>query len=173
MYLTKRKAILVISICLIFFFLTYNDVKSQESKIISGIALVVDGDTIKINSKKIRFSGIDAPESYYKGNEQLCLKEDEKISCGKLSKDFLIKMINNQKVTCKIEPRPDRYKRKLGECFVNSKSLSRILVKNGYAFDYPRYSKKKYANDQEYARANKLGLWNMKFEFPWDFRKNN
>ena len=89
------------------------------------------------------------------------------------SKEFLIQEIKNLKVTCEIEAKPDRYKRKLGECFVNDKSLSRILVKNGYAFDYPRYSKKKYAKDQDHARANKLGLWNMKFEFPWDFRKKN
>ena len=173
MYLNKIKLFLVISICLIFFFLTYNDVKSQEIKIIEGNAFVIDGDTIKINGEKIRFSGIDAPESYYKGKEQTCLRENEKISCGKLSKDFLIQKIDNQKVTCEIESKPDRYKRKLGECFVNKKSLSRILVKNGYAFDYPRYSKKKYAKDQDYARANKLGLWNMKFEFHWDFRKKN
>ena len=173
MFLNKIKLFLVISICLIFFFLTYNDVKSQEIKIIEGNAFVVDGDTIKIDGEKIRFSGLDAPESYYKGKEQTCLRENEKISCGKLSKDFLIQKIDNQKVTCEIESKPDRYKRKLGECFVNKKSLSRILVKNGYAFDYPRYSKKKYAKDQDYARANKLGLWNMKFEFPWDFRKKN
>ncbi len=173
MFLNKIKLFLVISICLIFFFLTYNDVKSQEIKIIEGNAFVVDGDTIKINGEKIRFSGIDAPESYYKGKEQICFKGQDKISCGKLSKDFLIQKIDNQKVTCEIESKPDRYKRKLGECFVNKKSLSRILVKNGYAFDYPRYSKKKYAKDQDHARANKLGLWNMKFEFPWDFRKKN
>ena len=173
MFLNKIKLFLVISICLIFFFLTYNDVKSQEIKIIEGNAFVVDGDTIKIDGEKIRFSGIDAPESYYKGKEQTCLRENEKISCGKLSKDFLIQKIGNKKVTCEIESKPDRYKRKLGECFINKKSLSRILVKNGYAFDYPRYSKKKYAKDQDYARANKLGLWNMKFEFPWDFRKKN
>ena len=173
MFLNKIKLFLVISICLIFFFLTYNDVKSQEIKIIEGNAFVVDGDTIKIDGEKIRFSGIDAPESYYKGKEQTCLRENEKISCGKLSKDFLIQKIDNQKVTCEIESKPDRYKRKLGECFVNKKSLSRILVKNGYAFDYPQYSKGKYAKDQEYAKNNKLGLWSMKFEFPWDFRKKN
>ena len=173
MYLNKRKVILVTSICLIFFFLTYNDVKSKEVEIIEGNVLVIDGDTIKINDKKIRFSGIDAPESYYKGKEQICLKENEKISCGKLSKEFLIQKINNRKVTCKIETKPDRYKRKLGECFINDKSLSRILVKNGYAFDYPKYSKKKFSKEQEYAKDNKLGLWEMKFEFPWNFRKKN
>ena len=173
MFLNKKKLFLAISICLTFFFLAYNDVKSQEIEIIEGKSVVIDGDTIKIGSEKIRFSGIDAPENYYKGKEQICFKQNVKISCGKLSKELLIKKINNQKVTSKIESKPDRYKRKLGECFVNKKSLSRILVKNGYAFDYPRYSKKKYAKDQDYARANKLGLWNMKFEFPWDFRKKN
>ena len=173
MFLNKIKVFFLISISLIFFFLTYNDVKSQELEIIEGKAIVVDGDTIKISSEKIRFSGIDAPESYYKGKEQFCFKDEKKISCGKLSKIFLIEKIGNQKVKCEIEAKTDRYKRKLGECFVEGKSLSRILVKNGYAFDYPRYSKKKYLEEQEYAKANNLGLWDMKFEFPWNFRKNN
>ena len=173
MFSNKIKVFLLTSICLILFCVTYLDVKSQETKSLVGNAFVVDGDTIRINGEKIRFSGIDAPESYYKGKEQICFKEDERISCGKLSKDFLIKAINSQKVICEIEAKPDRYKRKLGECFVKKKSLSRILVRNGYAFDYPKYSKKKYSDDQEYAKNNKLGLWDMKFEFPWDFRKNN
>ena len=60
MYLNKPNLFLVISICLIFFFLTYNDVKSEEVKIISGIAKVIDGDSIRIEGKKIRFFGIDA-----------------------------------------------------------------------------------------------------------------
>ncbi len=57
MFLNKIKLFLFISICLIFFFLTYNDVKSQDVKIISGIAKVIDGDTIQIDKKKIRFFG--------------------------------------------------------------------------------------------------------------------
>jgi len=133
---------------------------------------VVDGDTIDLNGEKIRFSGIDAPESYYRGKEQTCLMNETIIHCGKLSKEFLIKKIGTNKVTCKREEDPDQYNRILAECFVNGESLSKILVKNGYAFDYARYSKKKYAQDQEYAKTNKLGLWSMKFEFPWDWRKS-
>ena len=45
MFLNKRKAILLISISLIIFFLTYNQVKSQIIKI-------VDGDTIHLNGEK-------------------------------------------------------------------------------------------------------------------------
>ena len=121
MFSNKIKVFLLTSICLIFFFVTYLDVKSQETLTIEGNAFVVDGDTIRINGEKVRFSGIDAPESYYKGKEQICFKKDERISCGKLSKAFLIKAINSQKVICQIEAKPDRYKRKLGECFVKKK----------------------------------------------------
>ena len=53
MFLNKIKIFLLISICLIFFILTYNDVKSEEIKIISGTAKVIDGDTIRIGEKKI------------------------------------------------------------------------------------------------------------------------
>ena len=132
---------------------------------------ITDGDTISINGTKVRFSGIDAPESYYRGKEQKCLIGDSVIDCGKLSKNFLIKLVGKKTVECKLEKKPDQYNRKLGECFVENKSLSRLMVKNGYAFDYPKYSKKKFAKEQEYAKNNKLGLWNMKFEFPWIFRE--
>ena len=64
MYLNKTNLFLVISICLIFFFLIYIDVKSNEIKII-------DGDTIHLNGEKIRFAGIDTPEL-----KQTCYKNE-------------------------------------------------------------------------------------------------
>ena len=69
MFFTKRKVIILIIICSIFFILTYKDVRSEEIKEISGNAQIIDGDTIKINSKKIRLYGIDAPEF-----KQMCKK---------------------------------------------------------------------------------------------------
>ena len=45
MYLSKKKAILVISFSVVVFFFTYTDIKSQVIKI-------TDGDTIKINGEK-------------------------------------------------------------------------------------------------------------------------
>ena len=45
------------------------------------------------------------------------------------------------------------------------------MVRSGYAFDYAKYSKKKYLKDELHAKTNKLGLWNMKFEYPWEWRK--
>ena len=78
MYLNKRKAIFLISIFLLVFLLTINDIKSQELK-------VVDGDTIHLNGKKIRFTGIDTPEL-----KQTCLKEGIKDHCGITAKKILI-----------------------------------------------------------------------------------
>ena len=42
------------------------------------------------------------------------------------------------------------------------------MVKNGYACDYVKYSKKKYAKQQEYAKTKKLGIWKMKFDPSWE-----
>ena len=125
---------------------------------------VIDGDTIKIGNKKIRFSGIDAPEL-----NQYCFKKEKKILCGVLAKKALVKKIGNKIPKCVIEGK-DIYKRILAECFVNEKSLSKFLVRNGYAFAYIKYSKK-FIQDEEFARKNKLGLWSMKFDYPWEFRK--
>ena len=147
MYLSKKKVILVISVSAIVFFLTYTDVKSQNLKI-------TDGDTIKINGEKIRFSGIDTPEL-----KQTCLKEGIKNFCGKEAKQILIDKIAYNKVTCVREGK-DRYKRTLAECFVNDESLSSYLVKSGYAFAYRKYSKK-FIPDEDYAKFNKLGMWSM------------
>ena len=159
MYLNKINLFLVISICLIFFFLTYNDVKSYEIKII-------DGDTIHLNNEKIRFTGIDTPEL-----KQTCSKNNEIIYCGIQARQFLINKIGKNKVKCVREGK-DQYKRTLAECFVNDLSLSKFLVREGYAFAYRKYSKK-FIEDENFAKNNNMGMWSMKFEYPWDWRKKN
>ena len=159
MYLNKRKAIFLISIFLLVFLLSINDIKSQELK-------VVDGDTIYLNGEKIRFTGIDTPEL-----KQTCTKQGIKNYCGISAKKILIDKIGNKTVEC-ISEGKDQYKRTLAECFINNESLSRHLVRSGYAFAYRKYSKK-FIEDENYAKANQLGMWSMKFEYPWDYRKNN
>ena len=159
MFSNKKKVILVISISSLIFFLNFNHVKSQELR-------VVDGDTIHLNGEKIRFTGIDTPEL-----KQTCVKEGLTEPCGVTAKEILIKKIGDNKVEC-INEGKDQYKRTLAECFVNNKSLSSYLVRSGYAFAYRKYSKK-FIKDEDYARLNKIGMWSMNFEYPWDFRKNN
>ena len=127
---------------------------------------IIDGDTIKINNIKYRFSGIDTPEI-----NQTCKKDEEIIYCGIISKNKLIEKIGNKIPNCVAES-TDKYNRIIAECFVNNESLSKYLVRNGYAFAYRKYSKK-FIVDEDYAKKNKLGLWQMNFQYPWDYRKTN
>ena len=159
MFSNKIKVFLLISISLIFFFIIYVDFKSTKVK-------VIDGDTIYLNEKKIRFSGIDTPEI-----KQVCKKNNEVIKCGIRAKELLINKIGNNKVKC-VNEGVDRYKRILAECFVNNQSLSKYLVREGFAFAYRKYSTK-FIEDENYAKKNKKGMWSMTFEYPWDYRGKN
>ena len=175
MYLNKINLFLVTNIFLIFFLSSYNDVKSEEVKIISGIAKVTDGDTIRIEGKKIRFFGIDAPEK-----KQQCKKPWLTISfisfsknypCGQISTDKLKKKINNKLLICKWSNK-DRYKRYIAECFKDKTNINAWMVRNGYAVAYRKYSKK-FVSQEIFAKKEKLGLWSGTFMMPWDYRKNN
>ena len=175
MYLNKTNLFLVISICLIFFFLTYKDVKSQEPMIISGIAKVIDGDSIKIKKNKIRLFGIAAPEK-----KQQCQKPWLSISfltynknyqCGEVSTNKLKSKINEKFVTCKSNNK-DRYDRFIAECFIGKNNINKWMVLNGYAVAYRKYSKK-FVLQENLAKKDKLGLWAGTFEMPWTWRKKN
>jgi len=157
MFLNKKKIILVISISSLIFFLVFNQVRSQELR-------VIDGDTIHLNGEKIRFTGIDTPEL-----KQTCIKEGFIDPCGVTAKEILIVKIGDNKVKC-ISEGKDQYKRTLAECFVNGESLSSHLVRSGYAFAYRKYSKK-YIPDEDFAKVNQVGMWSMDFQYPWDYRK--
>ena len=175
MYLNKTNLFLVTNICLIFFLLSNNDVKSKEVKIISGIAKVTDGDTIRIEGKKIRFFGIDAPEK-----KQQCRKPWLTISfisfsknypCGQISTAKLKKKINNKLIICEWTNK-DRYKRYIAECFKDKTNVNAWMVRNGYAVAYRKYSKK-FVSHEIFAKKEKLGIWSGTFIMPWDYRKNN
>ena len=175
MFFTKRKAVLIIIISLIFFFLTYQDVKSSEISSVTGYAKVTDGDTLKIETFKIRLHGIDAPEK-----KQQCKKPWLTISfislskdypCGQISTDKLKKKINNKLIICKWNNK-DRYKRYIAECFKEKTNINAWMVRNGYAVAYRKYSKK-FVSQEIFAKKEKLGLWSGTFMMPWDYRKNN
>ena len=145
---------------------------------IIGIPKIVDGDTVYINNYKIRLEGIDAPEM-----KQKCKKEKLKISsiigytfyedyyCGKYSKESLAAKVKRSKIKC-ISFNKDRYKRYLAKCFKGKINLNQWMVRNGYAVAYRRYSKE-YVLDEDFAKKNKLGLWQGKFLNPEKWRKLN
>ena len=142
-----------------FFFLSISSI-ANEKKI-----QVVDGDTIHIGNLKYRFFGIDAPEK-----KQICEKDNIKIQCGVIAKNVLKNKIGDKIPECIVKDK-DRYQRLVAECFIGKESLSRFMVREGYAVAYTQYSKD-FIDDEKYAKENKLGIWSMNFQLPSEYRKS-
>ena len=95
----------------------------------------------------------------------------QNLSCGLTAKIELANKINNSKIKC-ITSSKDRYKRFLATCFKDKINLNKWMVRNGYAVAYKKYSKD-YLRDEEYAKENKLGVWEGSFIMPEKWRKLN
>ena len=126
---------------------------------------VIDGDTIHIGKLKYRFFGIDAPEI-----KQICEKDNTKIQCGVIAKSVLKNKIADKIPKCIVKDK-DRYQRLVAECFIGKESLSRFMVREGYAVAYTQYSKD-FIEDEKYAKENKLGIWSMNFQTPSEYRRS-
>lgn len=137
---------------------------------IEGRASVIDGDTIEIRGQRIRFNGIDAPES-----RQYC--EDAKgfeYACGREAANALNEFLAvSRPVSCSFVEW-DQYGRFVGNCRrADGRSVAGWLVENGHALDWPRYSNGNYAEHQAAAKQARRGMWQGQFQEPWDWRIAN
>lgn len=135
-----------------------------KENIINNKVRVVDGDTLEINSEKIRLFGIDAPE-----RGQPCKKNNISYNCGEASKKHLQFIIVGQNVTCDDRGK-GRWGRKISICKVGGEDINELMVKHGWAIAYRKYSKK-YVSDENFARLNQLGMWSKEFTPPSVWRK--
>jgi endonuclease YncB( thermonuclease family) len=135
---------------------------------LSGIAGVVDGDTIAIGSIKIRLEGIDCPEA-----GQTCQHANGDMwACGAAATEMTIALADRKQVTCEITGQ-DRFGRQLGICHADGApevSINGRLVRAGLAYAFRRYSRR-YVADEEIARDAKVGVWSGANEPPWEYRK--
>lgn len=65
----------------------------------------------------------------------------------------------------------DRWRRSVAVCYVGGVDIGGEMVRQGYALDWPRYSKGAYAGEQAEARSAGRGLWAGEFEVPWEWRR--
>jgi len=137
-----------------------------EVRAVSGSAVVVDGDTLRIGEHRIRFHGIDAPES-----AQSC--EDgsgRPYACGERATRALDARIGDRPVTCEIRDM-DRYGRLIAVCRLGVEDLNAWMVRMGHALAYRRYSIDDVA-EEDAARQARRGIWQGAFEEPWAWRRN-
>lgn len=129
-----------------------------------GTATVIDGDTIEIHGTRIRLNGIDAPES-----AQPCRDARGKTwRCGQQAALALSDRIARRSVSCR-PTGTDRYGRVVADCFAAGETLNRWMVGQGWAVAYRTYSTA-YVDAEDSARSAGRGIWQGRFEMPWDWR---
>jgi endonuclease YncB( thermonuclease family) len=137
----------------------------EASGIVSGVARVVDGDTLIVNGERIRLYGIDAPEK-----DQTCMVGVQIYPCGIVASAMLLHRISDSLVHCLISD-TDRYKRLIGECTTNTGlNLNQWMVREGWAIAYVEYAKD-FVPDQEFAATRRRGIWAGQFVPPARWRK--
>ncbi len=134
---------------------------------IVGRASVIDGDTMEIGGTRIRLHGVDAPESW-----QSCEDEDGlRYRCGREAAMMLDRFLEVSRPTRCEFVELDRYRRFVGVCFrADGVEVNRWLIENGLAVDWSRYSGGAYADAQDKARAQALGIWRGAFQLPCEAR---
>ena len=88
----KKQLLKLVSFLFLFTFVATNYLLS-ETILISDNVKIIDGDTILLDNKKIRFSGIDAPETKFKGKQQFSLKIKKNLIVEKFQKILLRKKL--------------------------------------------------------------------------------
>ncbi len=126
---------------------------------------IIDGDTLKIGDTTYRLWGIDAPE---KG--QQCERQGNYYDCGAYARLALTAFVGDTTPICESKNK-DRYGRSVAQCLVNGIDLGDWLVNNGFALDYPAFSKGYYRAIQDMAESNARGIWQGDFTMPWEWRE--
>lgn len=139
---------------------------AMASTVLAAAVVVIDGDTLDIDGQRIRLHGLDAPET-----DQRCgLARGGSWDCGGTAAGRLDELIAGGTLTC--EPtvrRPDRYGRTIARCQVDGVDVASVLVEEGLARAYLRYSRD-YEGAERRARRADAGLWQGPHVAPWEWR---
>ena len=129
---------------------------AKQPETVSGIAKVVDGDSLEIGTARIRLFGIDAPEG-----RQLCTRDSTSWPCGTAAADKLRALIGGESIDC-VQRDVDKYQRIVAVCKKGPADLGAAMVKAGLALAYRQYSED-YVDEEDDARRAKRGMWAGEF----------
>lgn len=123
---------------------------------------IVDGDTLELSGgKKVRYIGIDTPETMKKVGESWVFQPE---SYGVAAKDFNRRSVSGREVKLEFdEDKKDKYGRLLAYIYIDGDMLNERMVREGYALVYTFPPNLRYYDllieAQIDARNNKRGFW--------------
>ncbi len=132
---------------------------------ITGRAVALTGDTLRINGKFLKLSGIEAPEL-----SQRCRNaRGRRWRCGRSARTALRRLINRKTVSCEVASRNAGKDLLEGICTVGTTDIARALVRGGRAFATGgAYAS--YDSAEREARSKKRGVWRGKAQKPAEYR---
>lgn len=121
---------------------------------------ITDGDTIKQGGATYRLWGIDAPEA-----KQDC---PDGWPAGRMAKTRLLELTAGRPVVCEVRDH-DRYGRNIAICRASGEDLGALMVQQGMAWAFTRYSRDYVAHETR-AKAASLGVHAHNCLPAWEWR---
>jgi endonuclease YncB( thermonuclease family) len=130
---------------------------------VRGIPMVVDGDTLELQGRRLRLQGVDAPEL-----TQRCWLKTGLYDCGAVARTALLDLTAGSEVICRtLEPGPDGTT--LAHCTAGGYDLAEGMAYTGWALPNGDASTR-YRTVEAGAREARRGLWRGRLVAPWDWR---
>ncbi|MCD2184562.1 thermonuclease family protein [Rhizobium sp. TRM96647] len=132
------------------------------TELFAGAARAADGDTLTLDGRRIRLSGMDAPEL-----TQVCRREEAEWYCGASARSHLAEMLRRGDIACSLIG-TDKYNRTLARCRIGEEDVGERMVRDGLAVSYGDYEEA-----ESLARQERKGLWSSVFDRPQDWRRQH
>lgn len=136
----------------------------RAETIMAGTAAGLDEDSIALQGQRVRLWGIDAPSV-----DQTCKRGGKNWTCGRDAARALSGLVTGKTVRCLVIVEDKLRRLIVGDCTLGGESLSRWMIRNGWAVMNPRQTDA-YAKEEAEAKEAKRGVWASEFEMPWDWR---
>lgn len=133
-----------------------------QGETFTGAGRAADGDTLTLDGHRVRLVGMDSPEL-----AQVCKRDGEDWRCGIAARSRLAEFLRAGPITCYTQG-TDKYGRWLARCENPAGDLCARMVREGLAVAYGGYE-----DEEQFARAERKGLWGAEFDLPQDWRRKN
>ncbi len=135
----------------------------QDETVVTGRAVAVAGDMIRVAGRRIKLEAIEAPEL-----DQKCAAEGSRTwACGTAAVQALAARVASRPVRCEVSAADDGAH---GVCRIDGSDIASGLVRGGHVFAQSGWFAR-YATEEAEARTAKAGIWRGgAAERPTDYR---